>query len=240
MALFDLPAPLFAAIDAGMATVLPGAARLAVWALLAGVGTLLLYRLLSPQQRIGGAKREAREARRALNGFDGEFSDAGPLIKAQFSTAFRHLGLVLIPTLISILPLLALLTWLEGHYAYRLPAAGETPAVQAVPATYQAQWIEGGDVPRVIVRDGNGGGAVAEVAMTAPIPVVEQRHWWNTLIGNPLGYLPEESGARRVTIELPQPRYLPFGPDWMRHWLMVFFPIMLIVSLLTYRWAKIE
>ena len=32
MALFDLPAPLFAAIDAGMATVLPGAARLAVWA----------------------------------------------------------------------------------------------------------------------------------------------------------------------------------------------------------------
>ncbi|HCE40404.1 hypothetical protein Y5W_00840 [Alcanivorax sp. 521-1] len=239
MALFDLPAPLFAAVDAGLATVLPGAARLAVWAVLAGVGTLLLYRLLSPQKRIGQAKRDAREARRALNGFDGEFSEAGPLIKAQFTTAFRHLGLVLIPTLISILPLLALLTWLEGHYAHRLPAVGETPAVQAEPDRYQAQWIDG-DRPRVIVRDGGGGGAVAEVAVDAPIPVVERRHWWNALIGNPLGYLPDQGGPERVTMALPQPRYLPFGPDWMRHWLMVFFPIMLIVSLLTYRWAKIE
>ena len=109
MALFDLPAPLFATLDAGLATVLPAVARLAVWAALAGVGTLFLYKWLSPQGRIGEAKRAAREARRALNGFDGEFGDAGPLIRDQFVTAFRHLGLVVIPTLISILPLLALL-----------------------------------------------------------------------------------------------------------------------------------
>ncbi|MEO1903657.1 MAG: hypothetical protein ABGX87_18045 [Alcanivorax sp.] len=238
MALFDLPAPLFATLDAGLATVLPAVARLAVWAALAGVGTLFLYKWLSPQGRIGEAKRAAREARRVLNGFDGEFGDAGPLIRDQFVTAFRHLGLVVIPTLISVLPLLALLTWLEGHYAHRLPTAGETPALEAAPAAYRADWISEGDTPVIRVRDGER--QVAEVPVTAPIPVVEQRHWWNWLIGNPLGYLPDNSGVERVTLTLPQPEYLPFGPGWLRHWLAVFFPIMLIVSLLTYRGANIE
>ena len=70
--------------------------------------------------------------------------------------------------------------------------------------------------------------------------MVEQRHGWNWLIGNPLGYLPDNSGVERVTLTLPQPEYLPFGPGWLRHWLAVFFPIMLIVSLLTYRGANIE
>ncbi|GAA5121156.1 hypothetical protein [Alloalcanivorax gelatiniphagus] len=238
MALFDLPAPLFALVDTGLATLLPAVARLAVWAAVAGVGTLFLYKWLSPQRRIGDAKRAAREARRALNGFDGEFSDAGPLIRDQFVTAFRHLGLVVIPTLISILPLLALLTWIEGHYAHRLPPAGQPPALEAAPADYQAHWSVGGDTPVIQVRQGQR--QVAEVPVTAPIPVVEQRHWWNWLVSNPLGYLPEDSGVQRVTLALPQPEYLPFGPGWLRHWLAVFFPIMLIVSLLTYRWAKIQ
>ncbi|WP_251976221.1 hypothetical protein [Salinicola avicenniae] len=238
MGLLDLPDPLFGALDDGLATVLPGGVRLAIWAIIAGVGTLLLYRLLSPQGRIGEAKRNARAARQQLNAFDGEFSDAGPLIRNQFVSAFRHLGLVLLPTLVSILPLLALLTWLESHYAHTLPAPSQAPEIQVTPETYQPQWRDEGNAPHLIVSDSNG--ELANIAMTAPIPVVEPHQWWNWLAGNPLGYLPAESGIERVTIALPQPEYLPFGPSWMRHWLAIFFPVMLIVSLLTYRWAKIE
>lgn len=238
MGLLDLPDPLFGAIDAGLATFLPGSLRLAIWAIVAGVGTLFLYRLLSPQGKIGEAKRNARAARKRLNEFDGEFSDAGPLIKDQFASAFKHLGLVVLPTLISILPLLALLTWLESHYAHTLPEPGQTPEMQVTPASYQSQWSEEDTGPHLIVSDSDG--ELANIAMTAPIPVVEQRQWWNWLIGNPLGYLSPESGIERVTLALPQPEYLPFGPDWMRHWLAIFFPVMLIVSLITYRWAKIE
>ncbi|WP_110649262.1 hypothetical protein [Salinicola peritrichatus] len=238
MGLLDLPDPLFGVIDGGMATFLPATLRLAVWAIIAGVGTLFLYRLLSPQGKIGEAKRNARAARKRLNEFDGEFSDAGPLIRDQFSSAFKHLGLVVVPTLVSILPLLALLTWLESHYAHALPAAGDTPQMQVVPDTYEPQWSQEDDGPHLTVSDSDS--ELVNVKMTAPIPVIEQRQWWNWLIGNPLGYLPAESGVERITVELPQPEYLPFGPGWMRHWLAVFFPVMLIVSLLTYRWAKIE
>lgn len=238
MGLLDLPDPIFSAIDGGLEGFVPATLRLAIWAAIAGIGTLFLYRLLSPQGKIGTAKREARAARKRLNEFDGEFSDAGPLIRAQFVSAFKHLGLVFLPTLVSILPLLALLTWLESYYAHALPAEGETPSVQVMPDTYDARWVQEGDMPHVIVNDSNS--ELANVAMTAPIPVIEQRQWWNWLAGNPLGYLPAESGIERIAFELPEPEYLPFGPGWMRHWLAVFFPIMTIVSLITYRWAKIE
>ena len=99
MGLFDLPAPLFNVLDGAMATVLPAAARLAIWAVFGAVLTMFLYKLCSPQAKIGQAKREAKAARQRLNAFDGDFADAGPLIKNQFTTAFKHVGMVVPGTL---------------------------------------------------------------------------------------------------------------------------------------------
>ncbi|WP_227370592.1 hypothetical protein [Halomonas sp. M20] len=248
MGLLDLPAPVFAALDDGMAWVLPPTPRLALWAAIAGTCTLLLYRALSPQARIGRAKRTAREARQRLNRFDGEFADAGPLIKEQFVAAFKHLGLVLPSTLLSILPLLALLVWIETAYGYTYPAPGNTPTLTTVPGEFQSDWIGEGKPPEqngersplrhILVRDDEG--VITEVVLTAPVPVIAQRQWWNWLVANPLGYLPENSALRRIEIALPQQTYLPFGPPWVRSWMVIFFPVMLIVSLLVYRWARIE
>ncbi|WP_136067766.1 hypothetical protein [Modicisalibacter radicis] len=238
MGLFDLPGPFFGAIDAAMAMALPAGWRLACWAALAGAGTLMLYKVMSPQQRIGRAKRAAREARQRLNAFEGELGDAGPLIRAQFVAAFRHLGLVLPGTLLSILPLLALLVWLDGHYARDYPAAGEVPSVTASPGRLESRWLTDGEVPRVQVRQGEA--LLADVLVSSPVPVVERRHWWNWLIANPLGYLPADSGVERIEIALPEQEYLAHGPGWMRSWLTIFFPVMFIVSLLMFRWAKVQ
>ncbi|MGC3874323.1 hypothetical protein ACPF7Z_13760 [Halomonas sp. GXIMD04776] len=248
MGLLDLPAPLFAAMDNGMAWVLPPSLRLVVWAAIAGAGTLLLYRALSPQTRIGRAKRAAREARQRLNRFDGEFTDAGPLIREQFVAAFRHLGLVLPSTLLSILPLLALLVWIETAYGYSYPAPGNTPTLTTIPDHLRTDWVGEGEPPgqndgrdslrHILVLDEES--VVAEVALTAPVPVIAQHQWWNWLVANPLGYLPEGGDVQRIEIALPQRTYLPLGPSWMRSWWVIFFPVMLIVSLLVYRWARIE
>lgn len=238
MGILDLPAPLFAVVDQVMAMGLPATVRLILWAAIGGAGTLGLYRLLSPQAKIGRAKQEARSARQRLNAFDGELADAGPLIRAQFVAAFKHLGLVLPSTLVSILPLLALLVWLETAYGHDYPADGDTPVVMASPGHVDAEWVPDDQQPRVKVRENDI--ELIEIALSAPIPVIEQRHWWNWLIANPLGYLPSESGIERVEIHLPRRSYLSVGPDWMRSWLAVFFPVMLIVSLLIYRWARIE
>lgn len=238
MGLFDLPAPLFGAIDNALASVLPPIARLVVWAALAGAGTLALYRLLSPQRRIGDAKRAARQARARLNAFDGELAEAGPLIRDQFATAFRHLVLVVPGTLLSILPLLALLVWLDGSYARDYPPAGEAPAVATEPASYTSEWTGQGAGSHLRVHDGQA--LLADLAISMPVPVIEQRHWWNALVANPLGYLPENGTLQRVEIALPEREYLTVGPGWMRTWLAVFFPVMFVVSLLIFRWAKIQ
>ncbi|KJH79807.1 hypothetical protein MCB86_15285 [Pseudomonas sp. KSR10] len=238
MGILDLPGPLFAAIDSLMAALMPAGARLVIWAIMAGAGTLLLYRLISPQARIGQAKRDAREARRRLNEFDGEFAEAGPLIRGQFSAAFRHLGLVLIPTLLSMLPLLALLTWIDHTYSYDFPDRDDPPVMMVEPEPDFAEWIADSDIP--LVRIGVAGSELVEIALTAPIPVIERRQWWNWLVANPLGYLSGETGLERVSIDLPQRAYLPFGPPWMRSWLAILLPTMVLVSLLTYRWARVE
>lgn len=239
MGFFDLPGPLFASIDAAMAMALSPGWRLACWAALAGAGTLMLYKVMSPQQRIGEAKRAAREARQRLNAFDGELSDAGPLIRAQFVAAFRHLGLVIPGTLLSILPLLALLVWLDGHYARDYPSASEVPVVTASPGPLESRWVRSGDgPPRVQVSQDDE--LLADVLVSSPVPIVERRHWWNWLFANPLGYLPGDGGVERIEIAFPEREYLAYGPGWMRSWLTIFFPVMFIVSLLMFRWAKVQ
>lgn len=238
MGLLDLPAPLFASLDQLMAMALPAAFRVIIWGALGGATTMALYRLLSPQAKIGQAKRAAREARRRLYEFDGELADAGPMISDQFTAAAKHIGLVLPATLAAMLPLLALLVWLDTSYSLRYPEPGERPDLTVTPAGLQADWTFDEDAPRITVRDGNA--LRAEFALSAPVPVIEQRHWWNWLVANPLGYLPDDSGVERVTIDLPSATVLPVGPEWARSWLTMFFPAMVLVSLLIFRWARIE
>ncbi|MES1925880.1 hypothetical protein [Salinisphaera sp. T31B1] len=241
MGLFDLPAPLFDGVDRGMASVMPPTLRLIVWALLAAVGTMMLYKLFSPQARIGAAKRDARAARQRLNAFDGDFADAGPLIRDQFVTAFRQLGLVVPGTILAILPLLCLLLWAETHYGQALPPTGQSPAIITQPAGFDARWDDSISPPHIRVAGPTGQSTpIADIRMVAPVGVVTQKPWWHWLAANPLGYLPDDSPLEQVIIELPERHYLGFGPGWMRSWLAIFIPVMFIVSLAMYKWLRIE
>lgn len=237
MGLFDLPAPLFSALDQAMSAFMPPIARIVVWAILAGAVTITLYRFLSPQKRIGHAKREAKQARRNLNQFDGELTDAGPLIRAQFLSAFKHIGLVVPGTLISILPLLCLLIWLDTHYSRGYPSAENTPEIHVQPAALTAEW-ENGDIPHIRIFDADE--LLTDIALTSPVPVIEKRRWWNLLVGNPLGYLPDGGEIERIRVELPEKAYLTVGPGWLHSWPIIFLPVMFATSLLIYRLAGIE
>ncbi len=237
MGLFNLLAPVYNAVDAAMALALPATARLVLWALIAAVGTVLLYRLLSPQKRIAVAKREAKAARARLNAFDGEFADAGPLIRDQFATAFRHLALVVPGTLLAIFPLLCLLVWADAHYGYRIPTT-DPPQVTTMPKGFTGHWLANTSPPQVQITQN--GRAIADFKMSAPVAGIARRSWTDWLIANPVGYLPDDGPLRRIKIALPEKQYLPFGPSWLRGWLGVFIPVMFVVSLAVYKWAKVE
>lgn len=235
MGLLDLPAPLFDFVDRSLLGALPPLARLILWAIAGAAVSLALYRLLSPQRRIAQAKAAALDARRRLNAHDGDLESALPLMRQSMKAALRHVGLVFPAAIVASLPVLALLVWLDGAYGYQLPQGPEAPTVSVEPGTYSGQWQPDGNIE---VRD-QSGAEVARLTLAEPITHLEKRQWWNMLVGNPAGYLPEQGPIERVTIALPERQYLPIGPHWLRSWVTVALTVLVIASLLIMRIARI-
>ena len=235
MGLLDLPAPVFDFVDRSLLGALPPLLRLVLWAIAGAAISLALYRLLSPQRRIAQAKAAALDARRRLNAHDGDLETALPLMRQSMTAALRHVGLVFPAAIVASLPVLALLIWLDAAYGYQLPQDRQAPVVSVEPATYSGQWQPNGSIE---VRD-QGGADVAHLTLAEPITQIAKRQWWNVLIGNPAGYLPDQGPIESVSIALPERQYLPIGPDWLRSWVTVALTVLVIASLLIMRLARI-
>src|SRR5699024_4894589 len=109
-------------------------------------------------------------------------------------------------------------------------------------AAATAQWLAAdsdSESPTLRVRDANGQ-PVASIEMDAPVPVIHKRQWWNWLIGNPVGYLPDQGPVQRVHVDLPSPSYLPFGPGWMRSSATLFLAVLFVLSLAIHRFSRIN
>jgi hypothetical protein len=238
MGLLDLPAPVFDLVDGSLLAPLPPLARLILWAIAGAAVSLAVYRLLSPQRRIADAKAAAQEARRRLNAHDGDLESALPLMRQSMKLALRHVGLVFPAAIVASLPVLALLVWLDGAYGYRFPADRQAPTIAVEPRTFSAQWQPNGAGAQIELRD-EVGAEIARLTLEQPVTRIEKRHWWNFLIGNPAGYLPDSSPVEGVSIGLPERQYLPVGPDWLRSWLTVALSALVIASLLIMRIARI-
>jgi hypothetical protein len=119
MSLLDGPFAFLSALDTGAARMAPEGVRLVLWALIAAIVSMELYRWLSPQARIKTMKVELQEAQRRLSGFDGEFSEGWPLVRRMLGLALTRVGLVLPATIAASLPLLVLILWLAVAYASR-------------------------------------------------------------------------------------------------------------------------
>ena len=237
MGLFDLPAPFFDLVDRSLA-VLPPVLRLILWAIAGAAVSLALYRLLSPQRRIAEAKAAALAARRRLNAHDGDLEGAFPLMRQSMAAALRHVALVFPGAVVASLPVLALLVWLDGAYGYRFPEDRQAPTVAVEPQSYSGEWRPSGTGGEIELKDG-AGTEVARLTVAQPVPRIEKRQWWNVLVGNPAGYLPDSGPIEGVTIGLPERQYLPVGPDWLRSWVTVALSVLVVASLLFMRIARI-
>jgi hypothetical protein len=245
--LLDLPAPLFAGLDSLLSGLAPPTLRLVIWGVIAAALSMGAYWLLSPQKRIAQAKADALAARRALDAYEGEFGHAWPLMGRVLRTALRQLGLVTSPAILGSLPVLTLLAWLSTTYGHAFPADGADIPVRTVPQsaearvqTVQAETPAAADLGRQVVVLDEAGNVVERFLLSAPVPTIHKRQWWNALIGNPLGYLPDSSRVEWIELGLPQREYLPVGPSWFRAWYVVFFGVLLAASLAIKAAARIE
>lgn len=240
LGLFDLAGPVLSWLDQALAAVVPAAGRLVLWGLVAAVLSMALYAALSPQKRLRRIRDEAVEARRALDRYEGDFSEARPLIAAMFATSMKQLGVVLAPAVLASLPLIFMLAWLHGAFGYVLPERPDAVGLRTLPEGYAASvrpneakpssGIEVAEFPSLVVRDGQGR-IVEERALNAPVTALHKEQWWNLLIANPLGYLADDSPLEWVEIDLPRREVLPFGPWWLRTWEFVFFTTLVAASL---------
>lgn len=233
LGLLDLPAPLFAWIDAVLAQALPPLGRLALWAVAAAVVSMALYRLLSPQATFALLKEESAAARVALAGYEGPLAGLWPYVGRALAPAGTQLRLALGPALLASLPVLVLMVWLGAHYGHHLPEPGESVAVQALRGTdavvsRTVAWPDPGAT--LALRDSSGREVLVLPIGTA-VPAIDKWRWWNALVGNPAGYLAPDAAVDRVTLDLPAASYLTFGPAWLRGWEAVFLTSLVLASL---------
>ena len=236
MGVLDLPAPFYLAVDNWLASTLPPAGRFVLWGVLAGALSMIVYHAVAPRAKIEASKRRFAAARRRLWAEE-EFARAAPLIGAQFGAALKRVGLALPASLFALLPVMTVAIWLDTAYGYILDVESRPPGAAVRPDGFDARVISVPQGrPRLEVRShGIGSEPLVQHEMTAAVTRIEKRRWWNALIGNPAGYLPEDGPVESVVLDLPPQEYLSFGPRFMRSWPMLFFAAVTLASLLCHR-----
>lgn len=253
MGIFNLPAPVFEGLDRLMGVWLSPAARLGVWALLASIVSMALYRGCSRQAGIRAVQEEAHAARRALLGYDGDFAGFSMLARASLAAPLRWLVLVSGPALLASLPVVLVVVWLDGEYGYDFPSAGQTVEIRLDPPMVGGLWTgkdeAGAAGVRFIAWPSAGhserlldelGDTLLALPHAAPVPIIHKRRWWNTLVGNPAGYLGDGSAIDSVSLGLPRQDVLGFGPTWARSWEWPFFALLLLFSAIAKKLMRIH
>lgn len=249
MGLFDLPAPIFGAIDGLLALALPAVLRLLFWGILAGWLTMVVYRALSNQKKIAELKTQQKCQQKMIAEFDGEFAELLPLIRHTLVLGFRQLRYALGPALLASLPVLLIVIWVAGHFGHITPAAGSEIVLNIEPANSNIAWsstINGaandfkhnGDSWTIkwpaegqLLTMKDDQQALLILPLEHNIPIIHKKRWWNLLIANPLGYLPEDGKTDVIRINLPEAVIIGAGPDWIRGWIFSFFMSMLLSSI---------
>jgi hypothetical protein len=259
--LLDLAFPALDALDAGLAAVaLPAWARLALYGALSGAVTMAVYRLVSDQAGIRALKARSRELQGRLRGAGDDLALTMRLTRENLAVSLRLLLRSLWPALAASLPVVAVIAWLATSWALPPPAPGTpvplTPAPAGAalaaeppgallppptpgplaggpaggPAAAVLRW-PAPDAP-VALKDATGAVVYEGLGARPPAATLHKRVWWNALLGNPAGYLPEGAALEEVRLGLPGREVLPFGPGWARGYELTYFAAVVAVSLL--------
>ena len=253
--LLDWPGVVLGAINQPLVAVLPEPVVLAFWALVSSWLTMWVYRRFSNQEEMAALKPQVKAVQKRLSNYDGEFSGLMPLIRENFRLSGRQIMLALGPALLAGVPVLFVLVWISNAYGVTMPVTGAEIKVRAVATgtednpgwqwqgtsteslpssndaraqAWKLKWPAAESGATLITADGED---ILSLPPNQPAPIVHKRQWWNTLIGNPAGYLPPDGPAAAVYLDLPKKQMLPFGPSWMRGWEFLYFVLLIIGSL---------
>lgn len=245
--LFDLANPLLLAIDDRLAPFLPPVLRVVLFAALLTWLGMLLYRASSNQHRLRALKRLVRRGERGLHDPDIAFAELLKRARRSIGLQGMVLARVFLPSLLGMVPLLFGLSAMSARFSYVLPQADDELRTWCVSPAADAGRIRvngldpGPDCVAVPWRHGPGaelaldGQPVAHALGSGQSAVLHRRLWWNVLLDNPAGHLPDSAGDLVITVGHPEQEMHGVGPGWLRHWLLPFLATSIVLGF-WWRW----
>lgn len=255
--MFELPFPLIYIGDSLLSLVLPAFVRLFVIAgALSGL-SMVLYKYLSPQQRLSAIKKEGAELNRKLiASMDSEFNVVLGLSKRSLSLNLRRLGLTMPGVLLASFPVIVYFLYAWQYYDRTwLPHGAvmecriepvdvelqETERItRTAPGVYSVVIFDPSDLVMLESKDDKR--TVLKLSPSRPDPPLAV---WTVpslatrILGSPEGRLDPASPVKRLVLDLPRREVLPFGPSWLRHWLVPFILGAVVGSLLVKKYMGI-
>jgi hypothetical protein len=256
LSLFDLLSPALSRIDELMRDSLGLApvGRIAVFAALGSVASMLLFKRLSNQDELATLKQQIKVVQKELVGEQGSLKK---VLLQNLKLTGRQLWLSFWPALLASVPIIFLLAFCSNQFGVEAANAGDrvyvTPiGLERSPAEYRwrgvnAQWDarrnawtfhqpEEGQTASLML----GGQQELSLPTVAPASTMHRRQWWNYLVANPAGYLDANTSIARFEINAaPQP-ILNWGPGWVRGWLFAFMVFLVLFSVASKLVWKIE
>lgn len=246
--------PLLDGIDGALAGALPPVIRICLWGILSGALTMGIYALLSPQKLIRRKKDAIRVLQRRAMSEEAEFKDVLAVSRKNLTESLSLLALVLLPALISALPVVASFYWLDARYSYAPLQMGEVITIKYYPPS-QAISIMPADLVKVsstgeinaIIDTARpfefmAGGEVIYKGPPAQSPAsnAHKRTWMDAISESPVGYLSPASPVEAILFGLKSHRIISFGPEWMATWEFTYFLILTISAIAIKVVFKIE
>jgi len=129
--------PVMNAIMAGLQAVMPSWAVIACWSALTSVVVMLLYRRLSPQEKMTGMIQEMKPLQKKMLSLDISPEEATSASLEYLRLSLKRVGITLVPMLLSSLP--ALLVWVALDNFYQ--QADVTVQVLTATPEWMGHWL---------------------------------------------------------------------------------------------------
>ena len=248
MAFFDILAPVLSLFDDMIEPFTSALIRLFFWAGIAALISSVIFKKLSNPEKISTLKVKLKIMQDQLSQHEGEFAELKDLAINTIKLSVKRMVLTFIPALLASVPVIFLLTYLSNRYELHEPAVNEV-----VPITinwenseknntvsvfngdilikkedaHSVIWPEKDKTGRLIDNATN----IEVLRFPSPISsIIHKKQWWNSLIGNPAGYLAEDSAISSIEFNYQQQEIISFGPKWIRGWLFIFFFMTVVFS----------
>jgi|TARA_B100002003_G_scaffold144495_1_gene133724 hypothetical protein len=235
--------------DVWLAIYLPLWVRLVFYGLFAGIVAMWIYSTISNQDSIRLLKKMNRELRKKM--LDPELEDFieyRRLAWLNLKTALSLLGNVLVPVLLSVVPVIIISVWLDTFQGIAPLEKQESLPVAFVPNGFN---IKISPPEMMLIKDDGSiellvsSKSSHEISIyvnkqlifygnpfSPPVSTIGKKSWWNFLFFSSAGYLVEDSPLYEVRIGFQRKEIFSGLPGWASGWEVPFFFSMSIAVLL--------